>query len=78
MKRAVWSYGIGIAVAAAVLVRDLTNPASKASLARESKQSFHGVYVSASSSLMIGFSFGALIIGTILYAVSCLAFRGRS
>lgn len=73
MKRLAWSYGIGIAVAAAVLVRDLTNPASKASLVTESKQSFHGVYVSASSSLMIGFAFGALIIGTILFVLSYLA-----
>lgn len=76
--RALISYAMGAAVAAAFAVRDMTNPASKAAMAAYAKQPFHGQYASVHTSLVSGFVFVTLAVGTVLYLLSRLVTRRSS
>lgn len=76
--RALISYALGAAAAAAVTVRDMTNPASKAAMIAYAKQPWHGGYASVHVSLVSGFAVGTLLAGTFLYMLSGLVIRRTS
>lgn len=73
--RVLISYLLGAAVAAALAVRDMTNPASKAAMIAYAKQPWHGVYTSVHESLVVGVVFGTLAAGTVFYVLSRLVIR---